>query len=488
MGSVWQAWDEVLLRTVAVKQLEHQPGASTHDAQDAVNRAMREARITARLNHPNAVPVYDLVEHDGRPCLIMQYVPSRSLDRIISESGTLDPATVASVGADVASALAAAHRAGVVHRDVKPSNVLITEDGTAKLTDFGVSHAVGDVNLTATGMVTGTPAFLAPEVARGARSDTASDVFSLGATLYDALEGQPPFGTGANPMATLHLVASGQIIPPRRSGALTALLTRMLAADPADRPRIVDVLNTLTALRDDLDAVTGAAGMSRPLGTATMATAAFPVAAPVAAPVTAATRVGAHPPRRKVVVIAAIAVVALAATVAIGLLTVDGSGRSSNASSSHHPVVAMTTKSEHPNPTSSGSGPSNAATTGAPTSQPATATPTAAQLASAIIDYYALMPDNTDAGWNRLTPHFQQTTAHDRDTYDSFWGSVDQISASDASGAPPDRAVATLTYTYNDGRVIVERTAFRLVPDDGVLKIDGSSVLSSKKQSGSGNS
>src|ERR1700759_3040131 len=146
MGTVWEGWDELLQRPVAVKQLL--PPLGGEDAQVAIDRAMREARITARLHHRHAVPVYDVVEQDGRPCLIMQYVPSHSLQQILNDKGVLTPATVAGIGAELASALAAAHEAGIVHRDVKPSNVLITEDGSAKLTDFGVSHAVGDVTLT----------------------------------------------------------------------------------------------------------------------------------------------------------------------------------------------------------------------------------------------------------------------------------------------------------------------------------------------------
>ena len=141
--------------------------------------------------------------------------------------------------------MVAAHAVGIVHRDVKPGNVLITDDGSAKLTDFGISHAVGDITLTATGMVSGTPAYLAPEVARGAESGFPADVFSLGSTLYAALEGSPPFGTDPNPMAILHRVGSGRIDPPRRSGPLTPLLLRMLAPEPAARPVMLEVAQTL---------------------------------------------------------------------------------------------------------------------------------------------------------------------------------------------------------------------------------------------------
>ena len=207
---------------------------------------IREARITARLHHPHAVTFYDVVDDDGSPCLIMQFVQSRSLSAVLQERGTLQLAEVTRIGADVASALQAAHAVGIVHRDVKPGNVLITDDGSAKLTDFGISHAVGDVTLTSTGMVSGTPAYLAPEVARGGKSSFPADVFSLGATLYAALEGTPPFGTDTNPMAILHRVASGELIPPRRSGTLTPLLLRMMAPEPADRPGMGEVAFELT--------------------------------------------------------------------------------------------------------------------------------------------------------------------------------------------------------------------------------------------------
>jgi serine/threonine protein kinase len=152
----------------------------------------------------------------------------------------------------VADALAATHAAGIVHRDVKPANILIGEggrvEGLVKITDFGISHASGDVTLTQTGQITGTPAFLAPEVAQGREMTEASDVFSLGATLYTCIEGQPPFGMEENALAMLHRVAGGNIVPPRRAGSLTEPLLRMLAADPADRPSMPEVRDALAKL------------------------------------------------------------------------------------------------------------------------------------------------------------------------------------------------------------------------------------------------
>lgn len=236
MGVVWQAIDERLQRPVAVKQLLLQPELSPRETDEARARALREARIAARLQHPNAIVVYDVAEHDGEPCLVMEYLPSRSLAAVLGERCRLPVPEVASIGRQIASALAAAHAAQIVHRDVKPGNILIADDGTAKITDFGVSRAVGDVTVTQTGMMAGTPAFLAPEVARGQVPTPASDVFSLGATLYAALEGQGPFGDSDNPLALLHAVANGQVMPPQHAGALSAVLMKLLATDPAARP------------------------------------------------------------------------------------------------------------------------------------------------------------------------------------------------------------------------------------------------------------
>ena len=236
MGVVWQAMDERLKRLVAVKQLLLQPELSPRATDEARARALREARIAARLQHPNAIVVYDVAEHDGEPCLVMEYLPSRSLAAVLAERCCLPVPEVASIGRQIASALAAAHAAQIVHRDVKPGNILIADDGTAKITDFGVSRAVGDVTVTQTGMMAGTPAYLAPEVARGQLPTAASDVFSLGATLYAALEGRGPFGDSDNPLALLHAVASSQVVPPRHAGALSAVLMKLLAKDPSARP------------------------------------------------------------------------------------------------------------------------------------------------------------------------------------------------------------------------------------------------------------
>ncbi|WP_024803844.1 serine/threonine-protein kinase [Nocardia sp. BMG51109] len=244
-GVVWRAVDERLERAVAIKQILTQPSLPAGEKEIVRQRASREARNAARFQHPNAIVVFDITDHHGDPCLIMEYLPSQSLAVVLSSQGPLPLPQVARVGEQVASALVAAHRAGIVHRDVKPGNVLLSENGTVKITDFGISKAKGDVTLTATGLISGTAAYLAPEVARGAEPTPASDVFALGATLFHALEGEPPYGTNPNPLALLYAAANGQLKQPRNAGPLTDLLLSLLSFEPEDRPSMTDVRDEL---------------------------------------------------------------------------------------------------------------------------------------------------------------------------------------------------------------------------------------------------
>jgi serine/threonine protein kinase len=242
MGVVWRARDERLDRVVAVKQLL--PGI------EADELARREGRVAARLRHPHAVMVHDAVEHDGRPCLIMEYFEARSLGAVVMADGVLSQEAAANVGSQIASALAAAHADGIVHRDVKPANVLIAADGTAKLVDFGISRALGDGTMTGSEILVGTPAYLAPEVASGEQAGFSSDVFSLGATLYTALEGAPPFGLDNNAIALLHRVAHREIAPPRQSGPLVDAVLWMMRRNPGERPTMDEVNEVLAAIAD----------------------------------------------------------------------------------------------------------------------------------------------------------------------------------------------------------------------------------------------
>jgi protein kinase-like protein/cellulose binding protein with CBM2 domain len=250
MGEVWRAHDERLDRTVAVKQLLTGTGLSDIAARQGNERALREARITARLRHPHAVTVHDVVEHHGHPCLVMDYVPGRSLAEVLADERTLPPARVARIGAEIASALAAAHEAGIVHRDVKPDNVLLSDDAGARITDFGISRAVGDGSQTFPGIVVGTPAYLAPEVAAGGSASFASDVFSLGSTLYAAVEGGPPFGFGENTILLLQAVAAGEVPAPVQAGPLAPVLGWLTHRDPAQRPTMAQAADALARVAD----------------------------------------------------------------------------------------------------------------------------------------------------------------------------------------------------------------------------------------------
>ncbi|MEV4645571.1 serine/threonine-protein kinase [Saccharopolyspora sp. NPDC049426] len=250
MGVVWECVDERLHRTVAVKQLLLQPGLDPGEAEEARQRAMREGRIAARLQHSNAISVYDVAEDEGQPVLVMEYLPSTSLAAMMSDHGPLPPREVARIGAEVASALGAAHAAGVVHRDIKPGNILLGDNGQVKITDFGISRAQGDVQVTKTGMLAGTPAYLSPDVAMGQEPTPASDVFSLGATLYAAIEGHPPFGLNENTLALLHAVAAGKIEPPQQAGPMAQPLMAMMAARVQDRPDMAQSREMLQAVAD----------------------------------------------------------------------------------------------------------------------------------------------------------------------------------------------------------------------------------------------
>ncbi|HTF48928.1 MAG TPA: serine/threonine-protein kinase [Pseudonocardia sp.] len=263
MGAVWRATDELLGRTVAVKQLLLQPGAPGFGTQgqeldEARQRIMREGRLAARLQHQHAIAVFDVVLHNDTPWLVMEYLPSRTLGALLVEEGPLGPRDVAAIGRQIADGLAAAHAAGIVHRDIKPGNVLIGPDGIVKITDFGVSRAADDVQLTRTGLIAGTPAYLAPETARGLNPTTASDVFALGSTLYTAVEGEPPFGLDENAYALLYKVGAGTIRPPERAGPLTGALLHMLRTEPDERP-------TAARAREELAAVVSGRPMADPM-------------------------------------------------------------------------------------------------------------------------------------------------------------------------------------------------------------------------------
>jgi hypothetical protein len=234
MGTVWRAHDEVLDRDVAVKEVLLPPGLEEAEQNVLYQRTYREARASARLNHPGVVTVHDVVREDGRPWIIMQLVRARTLQEIIDQDGPLPPTRVAELGQQVLEALNHAHAAGILHRDVKPSNVMITADGRAVLTDFGIAQMPGEVTLTQTGLVMGSPAYIAPERAQGDAAIPASDLWALGATLYTAVEGRSPYERG-DAMAALAAALTEDPPPPRRAGRLGPVIEGLLVRDPARR-------------------------------------------------------------------------------------------------------------------------------------------------------------------------------------------------------------------------------------------------------------
>jgi eukaryotic-like serine/threonine-protein kinase len=234
MGTVWRATDLVLNRDVAVKEVLLPPELAPADRDAVYQRTLREARAAAALSHPAVVQVYDVVTDGGRPWIVMELLQARSLAEMVVEDGPLAPRAVAKIGIALLGALEVAHAAGVLHRDVKPANVLICSDGRCVLTDFGVARMPTDAELTTPGMVLGSPHFISPERAIGARFGPPSDLFSLGVTLYTAVEGRPPFDK-PNPFETMRAVVEEPPVPAMRAGALAGVLYGLLEKDPQRR-------------------------------------------------------------------------------------------------------------------------------------------------------------------------------------------------------------------------------------------------------------
>jgi serine/threonine protein kinase len=247
MGTVWLATDRVLEREVALKEVTFSVDLTAEERSILRERTMREARAAARLDHPHVTTVFDVVEEDGRPWLVMEHVDARSLQDIIEERGPLPPAAVAQIGLDVLAALEAAHGAGIVHRDVKPANVLVEPDGHACLTDFGIATTTGDSSLTTHGALIGSPSYMAPERVYGDEPRPQVDLWSLGATLYAAVEGRPPFARG-EAMATMMSVVSEHPAPMLRAGPLEPVLSGLLTKDASARTTAETARQQLTAV------------------------------------------------------------------------------------------------------------------------------------------------------------------------------------------------------------------------------------------------
>jgi eukaryotic-like serine/threonine-protein kinase len=236
MGIVWQGRDELLDRDVAVKQIALPPMASDAEERLSYQRTLREARTAARLNHPSVITVFDVVEEDGMPWIVMELIRARPLDQVIAEDGPLTPAQAAQLGLSLLDALSSAHAAGVLHRDVKPSNVLISPEGKAILTDFGIATVQGEPGMTQAGMIAGTPGFAPPERVRGADATPASDLWSLGATLYAAVEGRGPFDRAGGSAAIVASIATEPAPKAPSAGPLASVIDMLLRTDAAERP------------------------------------------------------------------------------------------------------------------------------------------------------------------------------------------------------------------------------------------------------------
>ena len=236
MGVVWRAHDQLLDREVAVKEVQIAETLTDAERANAYQRTLREAKTAARLNHPAVVTVYDVCQDEGRPWIVMQLVSAQSLDQVLAASGPLSPRRAAEMARQLLSALSVAHAAGVMHRDVKPSNVLLGSDDRAVLTDFGIATFQGDSKLTQTGMVMGSPGFTAPERIRGEDASAASDLWSLGATLFAAVEGHGPFEQRGGAITTMSAIINEDAPDAPDAGALGPVIAALLRREPADRP------------------------------------------------------------------------------------------------------------------------------------------------------------------------------------------------------------------------------------------------------------
>ncbi|MEU9091103.1 protein kinase [Streptomyces sp. NPDC048428] len=234
MGTVHRAVDETLGRTVAVKELRFPTAIDDDEKRRLITRTLREAKAIARIRNNGAVTVYDVVDEDDRPWIVMELIEGKSLAEAVREDGVLTPRRAAEVGLAILDVLRSAHREGILHRDVKPSNVLISEDGRVVLTDFGIAQVEGDPSVTSTGMLVGAPSYISPERARGHKPGPPADLWSLGGLLYASVEGCPPYDKGSA-IATLTAVMTEPLDPPKNAGPLEEVIYGLLARDPEQR-------------------------------------------------------------------------------------------------------------------------------------------------------------------------------------------------------------------------------------------------------------
>ncbi|GAB2882592.1 serine/threonine-protein kinase [Nocardioides pacificus] len=462
MGAVWLARDEVLGRAVALKRIGMAPGGDTAD----LERAAREARLAAMLNHPHVVAVFDLVTEDDQQWLVMEYVESLTLAQLVRREGPLSPASAAPLLLQAADALAAAHAAGIVHRDVKPSNILVTEQGRVKLSDFGIARAEADASLTQTGLVTGSPAYLAPEVASGQVASDASDVWSLGATCFHALAGHPPYDVTGNLMGALYRIVNEE--PPRLSeaGPLAPLLEATMARDPAERWSMAKV-------KEFLAHVCATQNVSVPAGVvASPATPPRPTAAddghtlsqpavvdptpfrPTAAALPVAPAPDPSRQRRRSWLAPLAAAVVLGLVVLVGWLAL--TGNDDDDPEPDRAAIPSDTAPERGKETESSSAPS-----------PTANEPDAAEMEAFVVDYLATVTADPEVTWERLTPEFQDASGG-FGSYSGFWRT---IAAAEATQVSADTDAMTVTYsveyTEQNGERTSDEVTLKLVQQEG---------------------
>ena len=460
MGAVWLGRDEVLGRDVAIKRIGMQPGGQAAD----LERAEREAKLAARLNHPHVVAVFDLVVDDDAQWLVMEHVEGLNLAELVKRDGPLTVDQAALVIQQAAEALTQAHAAGIVHRDVKPSNILVTPTGQVKLTDFGIARAEADASLTQTGLVTGSPAYLAPEVASGRTATDASDVWSLGATLYHALEGRPPYEVGDNLMGAMYRIVHEEPPRPTHAGWLDPLLLATMAKEPSDRWSMLHV--------QQYAARGPQGGFPAPLpvdGEATRAMAPLPASgSPDHTSVLAsppATGPAGRPRRRRrrqsaallpVLVIACLVVLA----VVVGALVLNG--QRDDTATAPDPTVGESTT---PTPSPSPSEPS--------ASESGDAGARAEAMTAFVTDYLNTVVSDPATAWDRLTPAFQKTSGG-FGKYQKFWDPFDAAEITDI-GADPDTGIVSYSvrYTNADGGGFADTVQLRLEEDGDSFLIAG---------------
>lgn len=438
-GTVHLAHDEVLGRTVAIKRIGVMPGGD--DVQ--LERAAREARLAAALNHPHVVSVFDLVAEGDVHWLVMEYVAGRTLSDLVRSSGPLEATAAAGLLAQTADALTEAHAAGIVHRDVKPSNILVA-DGVAKLGDFGIARSADDASLTQTGLVTGSPAYLAPEVASGSSATPASDVWSLGATLYHAVTGRPPYEVGDNLIGALYKIVHED--PPRlpEDHPMAGLLSVMMTREPENRWPMRRVRDELRRLEHGQRSTIAAGPVpARPAE----ATGVLPRV--TAAPPTSPRARRGHGARW-----AGIAALLVLAVAAVATAYVWG-GRGDT------PEAADPTGSTSSTP---------------PTSESPSVSPEERQqqMDAFVSSYIATVTSDPRAAFEMLTPEFQ-TESRGFEGYMGWWGRVRSAQVTSIQSNPSDLTVDyAVDYVMKTGARSSDQIRLQLTPaDDGGYLIAG---------------